>query len=171
MPEPPDKRTQVCLGKPNFLWMMYRSGWGTKEGQEVTLAVRLKRAAFDTLLQEAIYSTFVPGVYASEDAWKHAVATSSVRLQWDPDHQPSGAKLERRAIQLGLRGPALARYAREWIVEVEDISEFVREQRHYVMSHANSQQMTPRETVYAVHDREVATRLGLSTTDTGDARE
>ena len=27
--------------KPNFLWMMYRSGWGTKENQEVTLAVRL----------------------------------------------------------------------------------------------------------------------------------
>ena len=25
--------------KPNFLWMMYRSGWGTKEGQEVTLAI------------------------------------------------------------------------------------------------------------------------------------
>lgn len=24
--------------KPNFLWMMYRSGWGTKENQEVTLA-------------------------------------------------------------------------------------------------------------------------------------
>ena len=24
--------------KPNFLWMMFRSGWGTKEGQEVTLA-------------------------------------------------------------------------------------------------------------------------------------
>jgi hypothetical protein len=94
-----------------------------------------------------------------------------VRLQWDPDHHPSGAKLERRAIQLGLRGPALARYAREWIVVIEDISEFVREQRHYVMSHANSQLMTPRETVYAVHDREVATRLGLSTTDTGDARE
>jgi hypothetical protein len=27
--------------KPNFLWMMYRSGWGKKEGQEVTLAVHL----------------------------------------------------------------------------------------------------------------------------------
>lgn len=27
--------------KPNFLWMMYRSGWGTKPGQEVTLAVCL----------------------------------------------------------------------------------------------------------------------------------
>src|SRR4051812_30948572 len=22
--------------KPNFLWMMYRSGWGTKQNQEVT---------------------------------------------------------------------------------------------------------------------------------------
>ena len=32
--------------KPNFLWMMYRSGWGTREGQEVTLAIWLERAAF-----------------------------------------------------------------------------------------------------------------------------
>jgi hypothetical protein len=31
--------------KPNFLWMMYRCGWGTKDGQEVTLAVWLRRAA------------------------------------------------------------------------------------------------------------------------------
>lgn len=36
--------------KPNFLWMMYRSGWGTKENQEVTLALRLRRAFFDSLL-------------------------------------------------------------------------------------------------------------------------
>jgi Domain of unknown function (DUF4291) len=36
--------------KPNFLWMMYRSGWGTKEGQEVTLALRLRRTFFDALL-------------------------------------------------------------------------------------------------------------------------
>jgi Domain of unknown function (DUF4291) len=41
--------------KPNFLWMMYRSGWGQKEGQEVVLAVKIKRAALDTIL--AIFST------------------------------------------------------------------------------------------------------------------
>ena len=29
--------------KPNFLWMMYRAGWATKEGQEHILAVRLRR--------------------------------------------------------------------------------------------------------------------------------
>jgi hypothetical protein len=39
--------------KTNFLWMMYRSGWGTKEGQEVTLAVRIRRAGFDALLAAA----------------------------------------------------------------------------------------------------------------------
>lgn len=36
--------------KPNFLWMMYRSGWGTKPEQEVTLAVSLRRSAFDQIL-------------------------------------------------------------------------------------------------------------------------
>src|SRR6476659_6077230 len=44
--------------KPNFLWMMYRSGWGTKSGQEVTLAVRLRREAFDEILRLAVPSSF-----------------------------------------------------------------------------------------------------------------
>ena len=37
--------------KPNFLWMMHRSGWGTKAGQEVILAVRMLRSGFDTILE------------------------------------------------------------------------------------------------------------------------
>ena len=52
--------------KPNFLWMMYRCGWGSKEGQEVVLAVRLKRTAFDEILRRAVHSSFVPEVYESE---------------------------------------------------------------------------------------------------------
>src|SRR5262245_8940786 len=85
--------------KPNFLWMMYRSGWASKEGQEVVLAVRLMRSAFDEILRRAVPSSFVPGVYENEAAWKTALARSDVRLQWDPDHNPSGAPVERRAIQ------------------------------------------------------------------------
>src|SRR3984893_10286096 len=83
--------------KPNFLWMMYRSGWGTKEGQEVTLALRLRREFFDSVLAAAVPSTWDPEQVPSEDEWSKAVSHSSVRLQWDPDHHPSGAKLERRA--------------------------------------------------------------------------
>jgi hypothetical protein len=147
--------------KPNFLWMMYRSGWGTKEGQEVTLAVWLRRDAFDVLLAQAVHSTYHPDVYGSEAAWKTAVAGSDVRLQWDPDHHPAGAPLERRAIQLGLRGEALARYAREWIVDVEDISGFMREQREHAMAGAYNRLVTPREEVYPVHDQVVSARLSL----------
>ena len=147
--------------KPNFLWMMYRSGWGTKQDQEVTLAVRLRRAAFDEILRLAVHSSFVPEVYGSEASWKRALAGSGVRLQWDPDHGPSGAPVGRRAIQLGLRGEVLARYAETWPLEIEDISDFVSEQRANAKSPHNLL-VTPREAVYPVADVEVAARLGVS---------
>lgn len=152
--------------KPNFLWMMYRSGWGTKPGQEIILAIRIQRTAFDTILAAAVHSNFVPDVYSSEAAWKEAVAQSSVRLQWDPDHHPSGEKLERRAIQLGLRHQVLAQYSREWIVEIEDVSEFVHQQYQYVQSCDWGNLITPYEVVYPVQESIVAQRLGLSTPET-----
>src|ERR1043165_1580365 len=37
--------------KPNCLWMMYRSNWGQATGQEIVLAVRLRRTFFDSLLE------------------------------------------------------------------------------------------------------------------------
>jgi hypothetical protein len=92
------------------------------------LAVRLKRTALDEILRRAVHSTFVPKVHESEAAWKEAVARSNVRLQFDPYHDPSGAPIQRRAIQLGLRGMVLAKYARKLPREIQDVSEFVREQ-------------------------------------------
>lgn len=153
--------TRMTWVKPNFLWMMYRSGWGTKEGQEVTLAIRLAKKAFDEILCSAVYSSFESNVYGTHDEWKRAVATSNVRLQWDPDHDPMGEPLERRAIQLGLRGPVVEKYAREWILGIEDISEFVEDQRQCVVAGDLSQLVMPRETVYAVSDGIVSSRLGL----------
>jgi hypothetical protein len=146
--------------KPNFLWMMYRSGWGTKEGQEVILAIRLRREAFDEVLRQAVHSTFVPDVYADESAWKQAVGASDVRLQWDPDHGPAGGPVERRAIQLGLRGDVLALYSREWLLGVEDVSEFVAEQRENARR-PYDRLVTPREEVYPVTDPVMAARLGV----------
>ncbi len=147
--------------KPNFLWMMFRSGWGSKEGQEVTLAIRVRRSGFETILREAIPSSFVPGLFASEQAWQAAVAASSVRLQWDPDHDPSGAPLARRAIQLGLRGDALRRFANDWIVSIEDVSEFVASQR----SRSRAELLLPRERVYPV-STEQCTTLGMARSNT-----
>jgi hypothetical protein len=147
--------------KPNFLWMMYRSGWGSKEGQEVVLAVRLRRSAFDAILAQAVPSSYVRELYPSEAEWKREVKRSAVRLQWDPDHAPGGAKEERRAIQLGLRGEVIARYAKEWLLGIEDISGFVAEQREHARAASYAQLITPREEVYPVVDPAVAARLGL----------
>jgi hypothetical protein len=149
--------------KTNFLWMMYRSGWGTKPDQEVTLAIRIQRAGFDELLRSAVHSSFEPSVYADQASWNNAVAGSEVRLQWDPDHNPSGAKQERRAIQLGIRGEALQRYAKQWIIAIEDISTFVAAQRPLAQHAANyAHLIIPREEVYPMPDHATAERLGCA---------
>jgi hypothetical protein len=151
--------TRMSWCKPNFLWMMYRSGWGTKEGQEVTLAIRLKRPFFDLILSQAVPSSYTPQLYPDEAAWSQAVATSDVRLQWDPDHAPDGTPVERRAIQLGLRGRMLEEYGREAILQIEDMSEFVAEQR---ANKDGPELVTPLEQVYRPTDLAVAERLRLS---------
>lgn len=134
--------------KPNFLWMMHRSGWGMKAGQEVVLALRLRRAFFESLLDAAVPSTYDPARYAHRDAWQAAVAGSDVRLQWDPDHAPSGARLARRAVQLGLRGEALATLARDALLEVLDVSDFVAAQRPHAQDD-NPHLLTPVEHVFS----------------------
>jgi hypothetical protein len=89
------------------------------------------------------------------------VSKSLVRLQWDPDHHPSGAKLDRRAIQLGLRGEMLEAFARQELVEVIDLSEFVADQRSRLSSEGLRELVTPRERVYLPTDRLIAFRLRL----------
>lgn len=156
------KLSRMTWIKPNFLWMTYRSGWGTKPGQEVTLAIRLHRSAFDGLLAAAVPSTFDSLLYSTEQEWRRAVAESDVRLQWDPDHDPTGKPLERRAIQLGLRGRAIAQFAHDWIVSIEDISQFVADQRRIVSDPQSGALLSPRETPYPLDDQAVANRLGLT---------
>lgn len=152
------KYSRMSWIKPNFLWMMYRSDWGRAEGQGVVLAVRLTRTFFDSLLASAVHSTFQSSAFADRDEWSAAVATSDVRLQWDPDHLPTGGKCERRAIQLGLRGEALKAYGQREIVEIIDMTSFVHEQRERVRDEGL---LTPVEQVYRPEDPRTAIRLGL----------
>lgn len=76
--------------KPNFLWMMYRSGWAGKTGQEHILEILISRAFFDEILAKAVKSTFDSVLFETKEDWKKAITLSDVRLQWDPDHTPQG---------------------------------------------------------------------------------
>jgi hypothetical protein len=147
--------------KPNFLWMMYRSGWGTKEGQDITLALRLRRAFFDHLLAQAVASSFDPSEYTTRDDWTSAVANSAVRLQWDPDHDPNGKPLLRRALQLGLRGSMLEAFGRHELLDVIDMTDFVAAQRQQLLSVGLAQVKTPIERKYIPSDATIARRLRL----------
>ena len=147
--------------KPNFLWMMYRSGWGTKEGQEVVLGLRLRRPFFDGLLAQAVPSSFGASVLPSHDEWAAAVARSEVRLQWDPDHDPRGVPLPRRAIQLGLRGSVLEAFGNRELLEVIDMTGFVAMQRDILERAGVAHLRTPAERTYVPGDPSIAQRIGL----------
>lgn len=146
--------------KPNFLWMMYRCGWGVKQGQETILAIWLYREAFETILKKAVYSSFQSDIYQNNEAWTSAVKNSDVRLQWDPDHSPNGGKLERRAIQLGLKGETLKKYSNDWILRIENISEFVAGERLNLSS--LPELVTPKERVLPITDPEITKKLKIS---------
>ena len=156
------KMSRMTWIKPNFLWMMYRSGWGQKQGQEVILAIHLKRSAFDFILTQAVHAKYIAELYEDKAQWQKAVARSNVRLQWDPDRTPKGERLERRAIQLGLRGDIVTKYAAEWILEIEDISNFVARQREYAIDENYAALNIPTERIYPVTDLEVIDRLRLT---------
>lgn len=119
--------------KTNFLWMMYRSNWSWKHNQEHILAIWLKRSAFETYLENAREKGSVRGF------------KGTVRLQWDPDHLPNGDPHPyRRAVQLGLKG--ITSYASgEDIVDIQDITEFVRAQSKLT---DNDSLLVARERVY-----------------------
>ena len=154
--------------KPNFLWMMYRCGWAAKEGQEVVLAIWLRRAAFDEILAQAVPSSFDSLDYPTRDGWEDAVAGSNVRLQWDPDHDPSGKPVERRAVQLGLRGEALRRYAQEELLSVEDLTPFVAEQRRH-LDGGFGELLVPEEGIYYPSDPAAISAAGIESSPTIEA--
>lgn len=147
--------------KPNFLWMMYRCGWAEKEGQERVLAIWIKKSDFEANLSDAVWSTYRPKVHGSEQQWKEELKTKDVRLQWDPDHDPYGAKLERRAIQLGLKGDVLRSFGQQYVRRIEDITDFVRTQKGLLDKYGTASLNVPIERVFHISSPEIKKAVGV----------
>lgn len=147
--------------KPNFLWMMYRNGWGTKEGQECVLAIHLKKEAFRKYLENCVYSSYNERLGISREEWQDQVKESSVRLQWDPDHDPFGNKLERRAIQIGLRGDFIKSFAKDDLILIEDISDFVKEHYQFVLNDDLDNLIIPAEKPLLFEDKNLNKKLKI----------
>jgi len=148
--------------KPNFLWMMYRCGWAEKENQERILALWIDKIDFENILREAVLSSFNPKYYESHDQWADELNSKEVRLQWDPDHNPFGYKIERRAIQLGLKGKALENFGKKQIKRIEDITEFAKEQKLQLYNDQLDNLFVPVETLYRTTDEKLNERIGIA---------
>ena len=82
---PPFKMSRMTWIKPSFNWMMYRSGFASKPGQEYVLGIDIRREGFEWALEHGVLSAFVPELHGSEKHWERLCCNSSVRIQWDPE--------------------------------------------------------------------------------------
>ncbi|GAB2959741.1 DUF4291 domain-containing protein [Streptomyces heilongjiangensis] len=148
------KRDRMTWIKPSFLWMMYRCGWGLKEGQETVLAVEIRRDGFEWALRRSCLSHYVPELHADRAAWQRALRRSPARVQWDPERDLRLNPLPYRSLQLGLSGEAAVRYADEWIVGIEDVTPLAREVHGLVRAGepARAAELLPEERPYPLDD-------------------
>ncbi len=148
--------------KPNFLWMMYRAGWAMKDNQKRILAIRIKKEGFLEILKEAVHSSFKSEIYESQEIWKSKLNNSEVRLQWDPEHNPFGEKKNRKAIQLGLKGSILKRYCEDWILSIQDITDYVRSEKGKLDANGESDLNVPVEKIFHIEDENLKRELGIT---------
>ena len=67
---PPFKMSRMTWIKPSFNWMMYRSGFASKPGQEYVLGIDIRREGFEWALEHGVLSAFVPELHGSEKHWE-----------------------------------------------------------------------------------------------------
>ncbi|MFJ3233822.1 DUF4291 domain-containing protein [Streptomyces sp. NPDC086787] len=147
------QRDRMTWIKPSFLWMMYRCGWGTKEGQETVLAVEISREGFEWALEHACLSHYEQGLHTDHASWKRQLKQAPARVQWDPERDLHLQPLSYRSLQLGLAGEASRRYADEWTTSITDVTPLA----HTIHAHVQAgdldaaRQLLPREHPYPVN--------------------
>ncbi|SDS64837.1 protein of unknown function [Streptomyces sp. TLI_053] len=149
--------------KPSFRWLMHRSNWARKPGQERILAVRMTRDGWEQALARAVHTTAGPA----------AVAQAAVHLQWDPERSLRSAALNHYSIQVGIGRSLVRTFAEEWAVGLTDLTPQVRRAAALVRDGraAQAQRLIPAERVYplsrsleahlsAVHTKKPGARAG-----------
>lgn len=156
------KYSRMSWIKPNFLWMMFRCGWASKENQERVLGIWMDKTDFEKILSEAVYSSFKSHLYDNHEHWKSELASKNVRLQWDPDHDIYGAKQERRAIQLGMKEAMLEDFGKKMINKIVDMTPFVLEQKKKIDAKALDELLVPKESIFLPEHDALSNHLEIS---------
>lgn len=148
--------------KPSFLWLMARSNWGRKSGQEHILAIRIRRSGWEYALSLGVLTSFEAKVHGSEPAWRDEFEHAKIHVQWDPERSLNCKKLQHRSIQVGLSRHIIREFTDDWILDNSEHTALTKKVRSlYLAGHQRrAKELLPTERVYPV-DNEVRTRLGM----------
>lgn len=112
--------------KPSLGWMLRRSKYATKHRMEAIARIKLSHKSWMEILNQSIPTHFDEKRYSSENEWQSALKNSDVIHQWDPERSLKGERLDRQAIQIGLRGDILKKYKDEYVIGVKNITELAK---------------------------------------------
>ena len=153
---------RMTWSKPSFLWLMHRSNWGRKKGQERTLRVRLSRAGWDEALSLGVLTSPDGPVFGNAARWRAELDEALVQVQWDTERSLRGAPRDHLSIQVGLSRHVIERFVDRWIVSIEDFTATAA-RIHRQLRDGNAKQAVralPDERIYPV-EAKTAKRLWL----------
>ncbi|HAP78986.1 MAG TPA: DUF4291 domain-containing protein [Ruminococcus sp.] len=143
--------------KPSFLWLMYRSNWGTKKNQEYILALDIYREAFDSLLEGAVLTS----PEHNSDSWEKDFKETTVYCQWDNDRNINGKALNRYAIQIGIKSDILKDFISSGIYKITDLTPSVKKWNEQRKSGKTDLKNFPAEKIYPVNNQDILKRLDM----------
>lgn len=142
--------TRMTWIKPSLLWLMHRSNWAHKPGQERILAVRMTRTGWEEALSQAVLTAPEPAIHGSAAAWARRFEAARVHVQWDPERTLRGAALNHYSIQVGVGRALIGAFAEEWVVGLTDLTPVVHRIDTLIRSGhaAKAQRLLPPERPY-----------------------
>ncbi|GCE16017.1 DUF4291 domain-containing protein [Tengunoibacter tsumagoiensis] len=159
---PPFSLNRMTWIKPSFLWLMERSNWGLKSGQEMILAIRITRQGWEEALSQAVLTSYNPQVYAHSDEWSAQFEKALVYVQWDPERTLRGKALPVNSIQVGLSRHIIQKYVNEWTIEIQDATPLVRKIYGLLQQgqEAKAKGFLPKERIYPLNQA-LARQIGM----------
>jgi hypothetical protein len=160
--EAPFSFNRMTWIKPSFLWLMERSNYGTKSNQEYILGIKLKREAWEKLLNMGVLTHPDLHIYKSASHWQESFDAAKVHIQWDPERNLKGGKLEIRSIQVGISRFLIHDFNEHWIEQIEDYTPLVKKinQLRKAGKYKEAKRLLPSEKIYPI-PAEIGQKIGI----------
>ncbi|WP_299677949.1 DUF4291 domain-containing protein [uncultured Tenacibaculum sp.] len=148
--ESPFSFTRMTWIKPSYLWLMERSNWGTKSNQDYILGIKIKRIKWEKALEMGVLTDPDTKVYKSGMEWEQKFKEAKVHIQWDPERNIRGNKLEHRSIQVGISRCLIHEFNEEWIQEIVDFTPLTKKinELRKKGKYTEAKRLLPKERIY-----------------------